>query len=175
MPKLKSIKMRSVLRQLLVLMAALLMAVASYQIPFLLAGPVVIETSNYQHEDAGETNEEIQALVEKGSLSDEELLLLTQKMEEIAALNAQGAGDSEKPDTTAAHIDARTSGVLWLIPLWGVFFLLLPRTKLEFIETVALPVFFYFVGAILIFEIAIILTLGLVFYLLKNRIIRNRQ
>lgn len=168
MLNIQSPKIRRVIRQCLIIVGALLMAVATFQIPFMSAEPVVIETSNYQHEDAGETNEEIKALVEKGSLSDEELVLLTQKLEEIAELNSQSTDDSNGPDASEKHTQARRGGVLWLIPLWALFYWVLPRTKIEFIEVVALPVFFYGVGVMLLLEIAIILALGIFFYIAKK-------
>lgn len=159
---------------MLIVIAAFVMAVATYQVPFLVDDTVVVETSTFQHEDAAEASEVIAQLLEQESLSDEEMEMLAQSLDEVAQAQraSQATGDnaaSENPERMA-YSEVRKSGALWLIPMWALFFLFLPRTKLEYAEALVLPVFFLVTGVILSIEIAIILTLAVACYCLKPRL-----
>lgn len=151
-------------RQLLILVAALVMASATFQVPFLLSDDIVVETSSYLDADDQELNREIQALLDKGSLSDEQLDTLTQK---LAQVSGDGEGLSAAELEQQAHTQLRAFG-LWLVaPLWLLFLVLLPRTWVEYLEVLALPVLFYAVGAMIGLEIAVIVGLALLVALLK--------
>ncbi|MDQ2077130.1 hypothetical protein [Marinimicrobium sp. ABcell2] len=154
-------------RQLLILVAALIMASVTFQGPYLLSDDIVIETSTYLDADDQELNRDIQALLDKGSLSDEELDTLTQKLAQVSG-NDEGMSEAELEQQARAQL--RTFG-LWLVaPLWLLFLVLLPRTWVEYLEVLALPVLFYAVGVLIGLEIAVIVGLALLVALLKPRL-----
>ncbi|WP_111641678.1 hypothetical protein [Marinimicrobium alkaliphilum] len=149
-------------RQLLVLVAAIIMASATFQIPYLLSDDIVIETTSYLDGEDQELNSEIQALMDKGSLTDEEMDTLMQKLAQVS-----GEGVSEAELEQQAHAQLRAFGLWFVAPLWLLFLALLPRTWVEYLEVLALPVLFYAAGILIGLEITVIVGLALLVALLK--------
>jgi|GEM_PF-5778358 len=155
------------IRYPLILLASIVVASITFQLPFMLGDDLVIETSSYLHGEDEALNAEIEALLEQESLSDEDLQRLTEKVGQ-----AQAAGPESQASVEAlereAQAEARRASAFWLVPLWLVLFALLPRTLPEFAVTLAMPLLLFGVGALVGLEMAIILAMAALTYGLKR-------
>jgi len=158
--------MKAWIRYPLILLASIVLASVTFQLPFLIGDDLVIETSSYLHGDDEELNAEIEALLEQESLSEEDLQRLTEKVGQAQASGPESQASVEALEREA-QAEARRASAFWLVPIWLVFFALLPRTLPEFAVTLAMPLLLFSVGALVTLEIAIILTMAALVYGLK--------
>lgn len=157
-------------RQAFVIVISLLMALLTYQLPYMTGQKIVISEEVPPHADIAQPHKEvIDRLLAKESLTEEEFLLLKKYTSE----NTQKTVESFEAQEIDIHSHSiaskiRESSMLWLFLMWAVFFALVPIKILEFLEAIALPVLFGIVGLIINIELAVIVTLAVIAYVVKR-------
>jgi hypothetical protein len=114
---------RMLKRQIFIVLISLLMAVLTYQLPYMTGQEIVTNEVWPSGDDIAQSNqEEIDKLLAKKSLTEEEFQLLKKYTSE----NSQGLAKSfDVKDIYgySTYSKIRKSSILWLFLIWTVFFL----------------------------------------------------
>ncbi len=156
-------------RQLLVLCVCVIVALLTYELPFIFGKQVTINETIQSSSETDELSLQIDTLLKKGTLNESEynkLIELTERKARKRELEWGKEIDLFEPDV---YKKFRESSIAWLIFVWVVFLSFIPKSILEFFEAIFLPVMLALFGGILFIEIVIIFSLSFFIYLIKSQ------
>jgi hypothetical protein len=113
-------------RQIFIVLISLLMAVLTYQLPYMTSQEIVTHEVWPSGNDIAQSNqEEIDKLLAKKSLTEEEFQLLKKYTSENSQVLAKSF-EVEDVYGYSTYSKIRKSSILWLFLIWAVFFYISP-------------------------------------------------
>lgn len=157
-------------RQIFIVSISLVMVLLTYQLPYMTGQEIMINEIGSSSTDVDQPNkEEIDRLLAKKSLTEEEFRLLKKYTSENTQKIVKSFEAKEVDIYSYSNYSKiRKSNLLWLFLVWIVFFALVPISLLEFFEAIILPVLFGVIGLIIKIELAVIIALAVIAYVIKR-------
>lgn len=164
-------------RQIFVVSITLLMTLLTYQLPYMTGQEIVVNVTESPSADITQSNnEEIDRLLAKKSLTEEEFQLLKKYTSENTQKIVESFEAKEVDIYSHSNYSKiRKSSLLWLFLIWAVFFALVPIRLLEFFEAIILPVLFGVIGLIVAIELVVIIALAVSAYVVKRYLLPNNR